>query len=650
MDLITAADPESRSADPVVANVARLQALFPDAVAEGQVDFDALRQLLGAAVADGDEKYGLNWHGKRAARRLALTPSAGTLRPCPNESVDWDTTQNLMLEGDNLEVLKLLSKSYAGKVKLIYIDPPYNTGKDFIYPDNYQDGVKNYLRLTGQVDGNGHKLSTNTESSGRFHTVWLNMMYPRLKIARDLLTEDGVIMISIDDGEVNLIKSMASEIFGEENFLSVLIWNKQHSQQQGIFKKYHEYIITYAKNSEQITAISGGSGEIDAGALKKVTRGNPASDFTFPAGVRFDAPDGTEIAGTFGNAEEVTVVSGQFICRDGKTAQNVTLRAGWTQKNQMESYFAGKETYDTRGQYIIEFYFNSTGKLKCRKVRGKITPPSLLPQYGMVSKQTRDLSDLLGDTVFPNPKPVDMMKDFISWFCGERDIVLDFFAGSGTTGHAVMSQCADDESSLRYIMVQFPEVFDIDDRSQETAAKYCANLGKPHNLAEITKERLRLAGEKVKDETPSFSGDTGFRVFKLDSSNIKAWDPQPADLEQALLDHVENIKPDRSEDDLLYEVLLKQGLDLCAPIERREIAGQTVSVVAGGALMACLSPQIDGGAVEDLALGIVAWRNELGNPADTRALFRDNAFADDVAKTNLTEILRQYGIRDVRSI
>ena len=650
MQQVTVADPETRSKDMMNGNLAQLEALFPEAFAEGKIDFRILREILGDAIDDGEEKYGLNWHGKRRARRLALMPSTGTLRPCPEESVDWDTTQNLMIEGDNLEVLKLLQKSYAGKVKLIYIDPPYNTGSDFVYPDDYRDGIKNYLKITGQVDANGQKLSSNTEVSGRFHTNWLNMMYPRLKVARNLLQDDGVMMISVDDGEVNLMKSIASEIFGEENFLSILIWNKQHSQQQGMFKKYHEYVLVYAKDKDDTLAISGGQGVIDAGALKKISRGNPASEFTFPPGVRFSAPDGTELKGTFGKTEEVTVVSGRFICEGGRTVEEVTLRAGWTQRNQMESYFAGNETYDTRGQRVLEFYFNSTGKLHCRKARTKITPSSLLPEYGMVSKQTADLAQLLGASVFPNPKPVGMMRDFVSWFCAGDEIVLDFFAGSGTTAHAVMQQNAEDHSDRRYILVQFPERLSAEDKDQAAAANYCAKLGKPQNISEITKERLRRAGKKIEREHPDSANDLGFRAFRLDSSNIKAWEPNPDDLEQALEDCLDHIKEGRSDQDILYESLLKRGLDLCAPIEMREISGKQASAVAGGALVACFAEDIAPEEVDELAGGIASWLDELENTDDTTVVFRDSAFADDVAKTNCTEILHQRGILNVRSI
>ena len=654
MERLTADHPEIRGLDPIEANRMQLRDLFPEAFTEGKVDFDVLRQLLGDDVDAGEERYGMNWygmnwHGKRAARQLALTPSVGTLRPCPEESVNWDTTRNLMIEGDNLEVLKLLQKSYYGKVKLIYIDPPYNTGNDYIYPDDYHDSIGRYKAITGQIDGNGHKVSSNGDSSGRFHTKWLNMMYPRLRVARDLLRRDGVIMISIDDHEIHNLKSMCCEIFGEENFLSVLIWNKQHSQQQGLIKRYHEYVMLFAKDAEMVKTIGGGQGHIDAGALKRISRGNPASDFTFPAGTRFDAPDGFELTGQFGDAERVEVVSGRFMCKDGRTMEEVTLRAGWTQRKQMESYFAGNETYDSREQKIIEFYFSSTGKLKCLKERVRITPSSLLQKYGMVSEQTSRLSKLMGAPVFPTPKPVEMMKEFIGWFTNEGDITMDFFAGSGTLAEAVYRTACDNATPKRFILVQLPQPVASDNPNEAAAANYCYRLGKSRNLAELTKERLRRSSKSAEEEPCNDNGDLGFRVFKLDTTNIRAWEPDPDSMLESLDDAVEHLKANRSEDDILYEIVLRLGLDLASRIETREIAGKRVHVVGDGELVVCLAAAIGHGEVDPLVLGIVQWRKEFA-AEETMLVFRDSAFADDVAKTNVNEILKQSGFSNVRSI
>lgn len=649
MNKIEANDPAAQSADIVADNLSQLQLMFPEAFAEGKVHFDTLRQLLGDSIDEADEKYGLNWNGKRRARQIALTPSTGTLRPCPDESVDWATTQNLMIEGDNLEVLKLLQKSYAGKVKLIYIDPPYNTGKDFVYPDNFRNSIENYLELTGQAEG-GARMSANTDASGRFHTDWLNMIYPRLRLARGLLDNDGVLMVSVDDTEVGHMRSLLAELYGDENFLSILIWNKQHSQQQGVFKKYHEYIFVVTRNASLISNIEGGDGEIDAGALKRISAANPASNFTFPAGVRFEANDGFELSGTFGDSEQVTVVSGRFACKDGKTEFPVTLSAGWTQKNQMTSWFAGNETYDTKEQKVVEFYFTGTGKLKCRKERSKITPPSLLPEYGMVSEQTAYLEQLMGAAVFQNPKPVQMIADFITWFVKPGEIVMDFFAGSGTTGEATLKVNATKGDGRRFVLVQLPEPLDESNKEQIDAAKYCRGLEKPLNISELTKERLRRAGKKLKGESPMFSGDVGFRVYKLDKSNIREWSPDKENLAQTLLDHHEHILDGRTEADIVYELLLKLGLDLCVPMESRTVAGKSVGAVGGGVLMLCLADKISAKEVEPVAAGIVSWHKEIAPAGDSTVVFRDSAFADDVAKTNMSAILAQNGLENVRSL
>lgn len=641
---------DGQSMNVVDENIAVLKKAFPEAFTEDGIDFEVLRQLLGDEVAEGEEKYGLNWFGKKKARQIALTPSMGTLRPCPEESVDWDTTQNLFIEGDNLEVLKLLQKSYSGQVKLIYIDPPYNTGGEFIYPDKFKDNLETYLQYTGQKSGDGLKASSNTENSGRYHTNWLNMMYPRLKAARQLLSDEGIILISIDDNEFCRLKGLCESIFGEENYISTLIWNKQHSQQQGIFKRYHEYILVVAKRSEVIDGISGGQGIIEAGAIKKISRANPASEFTFPAGVKFEARDGVELFGEYGKSEKMTVMCGKLTCKNGYTVEPVTISAGWTQKRQMEKWFAGEETIDTRGQKVIEFFFNSAGKLKCRKQRDKITPPTLLPKYGMVSESTAFLARLMEAEVFPTPKPVDMIADFINWFTDENDIVMDFFAGSATTAHATMKQNSLDGKNRRFILVQLPEPLDINSAEQKESAVYCDNIGRPRTIAELSKERIRRSAEAIKSEYSESEFDLGFKVFKLDSSNIVAWNPDKSDLENTLMAHSEHLVPGRSEQDLLYELLLKRGVELTAPIEEKEIAGKKVYSIGFGVLFACLDKKIQRDQIEELAHGIIDWHKELDPISDTQVVFRDSAFENDVTKANMTAILEQNGIKHVRSL
>lgn len=473
-------------------NIEKLAALFPNCItetAEGKVvDFDQLKlELNHAVVENGKERYRLEWPGKREAIILANLPTTKMLKPVREDSVDFDNTKNVYIEGDNLEVLKLLQADHQGSIKLIYLDPPYNTGKNFVYKDKFAD---------------------NTETEGKYHANWLSMMYPRLKLARNLLKENGVIFISIDDYEVHNMRKLCDEVFGENNFITTLIWNKQHSQQQGLFKRYHEYVLLYARNSEAHTNIQGGEGIIKAGALKKISRLNPASEFTFPAGVRFDAPDGTILTGTFGDSEKVTVVKGRLIAENGKTKEAVTLSAGWTQKDQMTLFFQGHEVFDTKGQKVIDFYFNSTGKLKSLKERTTITPSTFLPKYGMVSEQTQHIARLFGKPVFDNPKPVEMLKDFINWFCDDEDTVLDFFSGSGTLAESVFVA----DKKVHFILVQLPQALD----HSSDLAKNALELGFT-NICEIGKERIRRAAKKIKEET-GFERDYGFRVYQLTST------------------------------------------------------------------------------------------------------------------------------------
>ena len=626
---------DGKTVDIVAESVSKLKELFPEAFTEGKVDFDALKEVLGEFLDERDERYRFTWNGKNKAQMLAQMPSTSTLRPCKEESVDWESTQNIFIEGDNLEVLKLLQKSYHKKVKMIYIDPPYNTGNDFVYKDNFKDNIKNYKKITNQVDGQGRNLSSNPETSGRYHTDWLNMMYPRLKLARNLLKDDGVIFISIDDNESSNIRKLCDEILGEENFLSTLIWNKQHSQQQGLFKRYHEYVHVYAKNESFHKNISGGDGEINAGALKKISKGNPQSEFTFPAGVRVDATKNLEFSGTYGDTEKVTVTSGRFLVEEGRTKESVTLSAGWTQKRQMEQYFSGQNVFDTKGQKILEFYFSKTGKLKCRKERSKITPPTLLPEYGMVSTQSTTLNGLLEFEAFDNPKPVDMIKDFGRWFT-QDDIILDFFAGSATTAQSIMELNLEDRGSRKFIMVQLPEPCQDKVEAIEKGFK---------TITEISKERIRRSAKKIKESDPNYGGDLGFKVFKLDSTNIKPWEVDFNLTEKTLEDCISNIKNDRHEEDILYEIILKYGLDLTLPIAEHTIAQQKVFNIDKGALIICLSDSISLEVVE----GIAKLKDKL-NPEIMRVVLKDSGFKDDVVKTNAVQILKQAGIIDVKSL
>ncbi len=569
MQKIDAQSPEAHSADLKAENINKLKALFPELITEGlngvTINHDVLKQLVGdATVTDADEKYGLNWHGKRAARQLALSPSTGTLRPCPEDSVDWDTTQNLMIEGDNLEVLKLLQKSYAGKVKLIYIDPPYNTGQDFVYPDNFQDNIKNYLELTGQADG-GAKISSNTESSGRFHTDWMNMLYPRLKLARNLLREDGLIFASIDDTEIGNLKLIMSEIFGEENFVGNAVWEKAYTANMTaqFMSNTHDHILIFAKDCD-FAALGRFERTEEQIAKFKNTDNDPRGPWKAE----------NLSAGKFYAAGQFTIT--------GPTDQEFLPPPGryWRcNQQQYETWLA-----DNR----ITFGLSGEGRPMLKKflsdVADGLTPSTWWGhnEFGTNKEASLELKRLFdGEACFQTPKPEKLLRKICALASTDDEIVLDFFSGSGTTGHAVLAQNAIDGGSRRYILVQLPEPLDPENKVQKAAAAFCDKLGVPKNIAELTKERLRRAGAKLKGEKPLLNGDMGFRVLKLDTSNIHAWNTIPENLERSLLDHQEHILLGRSEADILTELLLKLGLDLCVPTEQQQIAGKTVHSIGG---------------------------------------------------------------------
>ena len=649
MERIGAKDARAMSADVIAENIRQLKTLFPELVTEGAdgaaVNVDILKQLVGQTVVDEEEKYGLNWHGKRAARRLALTPSTGTLRPCPEESVDWDTTQNLMIEGDNLEVLKLLQKSYAGKVKLIYIDPPYNTGNDFVYPDDYRDGIQNYLELTGQVEG-GKKISSNAEASGRFHTNWLNMMYPRLKLARNLLKDDGAILVSIDDRELANLRSVMEDVFGSENFVADLVWENREGgggSDSTLFKIKHEYVVAFARRLECVgvggVAIDNEDRyteedqHVDQRGKYLLIKLNSASiQYSKSLDYPIVSPDGTQV---------FPALSGKKACwRWSKK------KVEWGIQND---FIVIKRDRDGQWAVYTKQYLKVDNE--CRPIDRTKRPMGVIEQYSS-TKATKDLDSLLGDKVFEYSKPYQLIQYLAGLLTqpSEGDLVADFFAGSGTTGHALMAQNAVDGGNRGYLLVQLPELIDPENKDQKIAADFCDKLGKPRTIAEITKERLRRAAKKIREENPLFTGDLGFRVFKLASTNIREWDSNPSNVTDSLLDSVEHLKTDRTEDDILYELLLKRGLDLCVPMETRIIAGKTVHSVGAGTLIVCLAPGISRDEAEPLAQGIIAWHKELAPAGDTTCVFRDSGFVDDVAKTNLAAILQQAGLEHVESL
>ncbi|MBK6854954.1 MAG: site-specific DNA-methyltransferase [Burkholderiales bacterium] len=580
MQKIDATSAEAQSADPMVANIEQLKALFPD----------------------------------------ALTPSTGTLRPCPNDSVDWDMSQNLMIEGDNLEVLKLLQKSYAGKVKVIYIDPPYNTGNDFVYPDNFQDNIKNYLEITGQIQG-GSKVSTNTEASGRFHTDWLNMMYPRLKLARTLLREDGAIFITADDGEAANLRLICDDIFGEENFRACVSWQKKYAVSNNFkgIASIRDVILVYAKSPAFV------NGFLPRDDESRARYQNPDND-----------PRGPWKPVDYWNMASVED-------RPNLVYEIVNPNTGTTIYPDRKAWKFAKETHEKHeAEKRIWWGVGGTNSVPALKlfltdVRDGLIPHNWWPHEdaGHTDEAKKALDRLFdGIAPFDTPKPLRLLKRiFQVGALGPEDIVLDFFAGSGTTGHAVYEANKEDDGRRRFILVQLPEPIET--------ASYA-------NIAKITIDRLKRAGTAIRSENAAMQ--CGFRVFRLDSSNIRAWNPQPENLAQTLLDHQDHVLEGRHEADILYELLLKFGLDLCVPVVRRAIAGKDVHTVGGGVLMACLAATIPVEVVEALSSGIIAWRKELAPVGETIVVFRDSAFADDVAKTNMAAILEQSGIQTVRSL
>ncbi|OZP15134.1 site-specific DNA-methyltransferase, partial [Escherichia coli] len=570
--------PELQSMNITADNITKLKSLFPEAFNENGIDFDVLKQLLGENVDEKEERYGLNWHGKRQARQLALTPSRGTLRPCKDESVDWHNTKNLMIEGDNLEVLKLLQKSYAGKVKLIYIDPPYNTGKDFVYPDNFQDNMKNYLEITGQTE-DGARLSTNTETSGRYHTDWLNMIYPRLKLARNLLKEDGVIFISIDDTEVDNLKKVCSEIFGEENFVANIVWQKKYSPQNDAtyFSDMHDHILVYAKQRKTSKNDSNGwnidflprSDEQNA-AYK-----NPDND---PRGV-WKSVDLSVKTYSKANDYSITTPSGRIVTPPASRCWQVS------EKRFVELCKENKIWFGENGNNVPSI------KRFLTEVQDGVVPTTWwsYKECGHNQEAKQELKKLMeGESVFfDTPKPLRLLDRILHLATtNDKDcIILDFFAGSGTTAHATLNKNIADSGSRRYIAVQLPEK--IDDE------KY-------YTISELTKERLRRAGKKVREDNPEWKGDVGFRVFKLDTSNIRPWEATAETLSEQLDAYVSPILEGRSEEDLLTELMLKRGIDLSVNVEVRQFDGLTVSCVDGGKLFTCFAKQIPASSVEEL--------------------------------------------------
>lgn len=631
VEKITRGDALAQSQDTAAENRRKLMELFPGVLTETDaglaVDAAALAGYVGA-VADDDrrERFGLAWHGKSAARRLALTPSAGTLRPAPDQSNDFDTTGNVLIEGDNLEALKLLQKAYSGKVKLIYIDPPYNTGNDFVYKDDFRDPIGQYQRIVGDTDDEGAALTSNTDTGGRFHTTWLNMIFPRLLLARELLRNDGVIAISIDDEEQHRLREVCDDIFGAENFVASIVWQKRYVSNvtAKYFSDMHDFVHVYSRSVDVVSVADWDRTDEQLEAYR-----NPDDD---PRG-RWRAQDLS--ASKFYSAGQFKIVG-----PTGKVFEPPPNRYWRCNEQQFEKWKADNRIWwgvnaDARPM-LKAFLEESERGLK----------PHTWWEFefaGHNKEATLEMKDLFdGDSPFDTPKPVRLLKRITDAFCGKDDLILDFFAGSGTTGHAVMAQNAADGGNRKFVLVQLPE--------PTGRADY-------PTIADLTAERLRRAGAKLKSEHNSqltAAGpdakplDTGFRVFKLDSANVKAWaapttdNLTPETIEGLIEGSIDAVRPDRSDADLLWGVMLNLGLPLDGAVTTRTIDSKTVHVAGGGTLLACFAKSIDLPGGERLAVGLAETIRDLGVVGEVTVLLRDAAFAgNDAAKVNLVENLKQ---------
>jgi adenine-specific DNA-methyltransferase len=619
---------ECRAVDGVRENRAALKRLFPEAVSEGEVDWDVLRRLLDAEDEAPAEKFGLTWHGKAEARRAALQPAAGTLRPDPGQSLDWETSRNLFIEGDNLEVLRLLQGGYAGKVRLIYIDPPFNTGREFLYPDHFRDGLKNYLALTGQTDADGARMTSNPETGGRYHTRWLNLMYPRLKLARRLLRRDGVIFVSIGGEELANLVAMMDEIFGGECRKNIIVIRRGVKNVQAQFDTIdalnhgHEYVVLYARDPDTRFPklhIQTEGDAVSTGGWNNHWRGTDRPTMRYEL---------------FGIRPE----SGQW--RWGK-ARSEAAAANWRRLTAELGESPPQEQIDAWVQRESDRAGKKVDLLRISR-RGKpehyvpAAPGKLASDLWTDLKPNgnRQLLRLMGKKYFDTPKSLDLIRRMLRFACDENDLVLDFFAGSCAAAHAVMEFNRETGRNLRFIMVQLPEP--CPPRSEAFKDGYAT-------IADVGRDRIRRAAAHIRGEHPDFDGDLGFRAFRLDESNLKPWNPDPENLEQSLKDQVNPWRRDRTETDILFELLLKQGLDLSAPISQKTIAGKTVYQVGAGELTTCLSDEIRREEVEPLANGILAFLGKGDRDAPPRVVFRDGAFADDVAKTRMTALLEAGG-------
>jgi adenine-specific DNA-methyltransferase len=586
------------------------------------VDFDQLRQELSESIVEGpQERYQLNWPGKREALLTTNAPIAKTLRPCRQESIEFDTTKNLFIEGDNLDVLKLLQETYLGKIKMIYIDPPYNTGNDFIYEDDFSESSDAFLKKSNQVDDSGNRLVVNKDSNGRFHSDWLSMMYPRIKLARNLLTEDGVFFITLDDTEVANMRRIGDEIFGEGNFVANVVWQKKYAvanDDPGI-GVMHDHVLVYRKSEAFVRGL------LPRKAEQNARYTNPDED-----------PRGKWASDNYvSNKSKDERPTLWYSITHPRTDVEV-----WPEEHAVWRYSKEKHLQMEKEGRLYwgpnQSYKKPRLKRYLKEVQQGIVPPTwwTFEECGHNDEAQKETAALLGQKVFSTPKPIRLIDRMITIAAVKDGIILDFFAGSGSTAHATLKANARDGSNRRFIAVQLPEALSEDNSTQKSAALFCKQIGVDGNIAELTKERLRRAGNEVRQEesNESWNKDVGFRVLKVDTSNMAPIHYSPEELDRANLDlFVDNIKPDRTPEDLLFQVMLDWGVDLALPIAKQTIQDKEVFLVDGNALAACFDNR--GGIDEDFV-------KELAKRQPLRVVFRDAGFKDSAVKINVAQIFK----------
>lgn len=606
------------SVDIIAQNVKKIGELFPNCITETidengkpkkAINFDMLKQMLSDNVLEGDEAYEFTWVGKKAAIVESNKPIRKTLRPCKEESVDWDNTENLYIEGDNLEVLKLLQESYLNKVKMIYIDPPYNTGSDFIYNDDFKLSKEEYTSESGEINEEGNRMFKNTDTNGRFHSDWCSMIYSRLLLARNLLAEDGVIFISIDDGEVGNLRKICDNIFGESNFLANLIWEKKYTvaNDARFFSDNHDHILCYVKDVFKFSI----------GKLPRTDEMNAA--YKNPDNHPKGPWKATPLHAKSGSAESANFA---YTFKNGVTFKPPVGTYSRYSAETLKKYDENNEIWFGRDGTAVP----SRKTFLCDLKNTGIVPRTIIPFSvgGHNHEAVDEVRSLMNDNLFTNPKPTKLLRQLITISnCSDHSIVLDFFSGSATTAHATMQLNAKDGGHRKFIMVQLPEL--CDEKSEAFKAGY-------KNICEIGKERIRRAGKKIKEESPltTLDLDTGFRVLKLDDSNMADVYYNPSEYSQDLLSSLEsNIKPDRTDLDLLFGCLLEWGLPLSLPYSSEEIDGCTVHDYNDGDLIACFDENVPDSVVKAIA-----------KKQPLRAVFRDSSFSDSPSKINVGEIFK----------